>query len=169
MKLKTLNLKFSFIIIFFLVFNVNDIKAQEILNHEFVGNVFIKDSKAKGTLVKIFDNNKCISEYITSNNGKFIFTAESEKYYTIQFEKEGYVTKRIVVKTFNTSELDYLTKTYKFDVNLVKMMPATDYSHYDFPMAIFELDFVQGEFNFNETYTNNRLKEIAVSANTAGK
>jgi len=165
MKLKTRNFKFSLFVLSLLMLSVKPALAQDINKHEFIGYTFIDGKKAKDVVVKVFDDNNCFSEYETRSNGKFIFTANCEKHYTLQFEKEGYVTKRMVIKTDNTSDLEYVTKTYKFDVSLLKKEQGVDYGQYDFPIAIIELDKRNMEFTFNKKYTENRLESIATSTN----
>jgi len=164
MKVQSSKFQFLAIIISLLLFNVKDLSAQNFDSHEFKGNVFLDGKKAEGVVVKVFDDNDCSSEYKTKWNGKFIFIASCEKYYTLQFEKEGYVTKRIVIKTEDTRNLDFVTKTYKFDVSLVKKEQGVDYSSHDFPIAILELNPHNREFEFNKEYTKNRLKDIVVNS-----
>ena len=165
MKSRSLNYTFLLIALSLFMFNTKDLVAQQSNNHEFIGYTYIDGKKAKDVVVKVFDDNKCFSEYETKGNGKFIFTAACEKYYTLQFEKEGYLTKRIVIKTDNTKDLDFVTKTYKFDVSLDKKDPSLDYSAYDFPIAILELNPHNRAFEFNKKYTDNRLKSIAANTN----
>lgn len=165
MKSKSISYK-SLLITLTLLTGISKFAAAQLVNsHEFLGTVFIEDKRAKDVKVMVFEGNKCFSEYETKLNGKFIFTAGIEKYYTLQFEKEGYVTKRVVIKTHNTRGLKEETKTYKFDITLNEKLPDIDYSFHDFPATIIEYDFLEKEFNFNEKYTENRLKKIALSPN----
>ncbi|MFT4755581.1 MAG: hypothetical protein ACI91R_000214 [Vicingaceae bacterium] len=134
--------------------------TKQLNSHAFVGKIFIDGKKAKDVIVKVFDGNVCLSEYKTKNNGKFVFTADCEKHYTLQFEKEGYVAKRVIVKTYKTGDLDHFTKRYKFDITLNQETEDMDYSVHDFPIAIIEINKDLKHFKFNKRYTKNRLKEI---------
>lgn len=165
MKSTSTNYTFLLIVLSLLLFNTKNLSAQEDKDHKFVGYTVIDGKKSKDVIVKIFDDNKCISEYETKSNGKFVFIADSEKYYTLQFEKEGFFTKRIIIKTEKTQNLDFVSKTYKFDVGLVKKEPGLDHNLYDFPIAILELNHSNREFEFNEEYTKNILKSIAINTN----
>jgi hypothetical protein len=159
------NRNYLFLLITMLCINISLVPAQESIandtteqwpsNHEFAGKIFIDGEKANDVVVKVFDRNTCFSNYTTKGNGKFFFTAESEKYYTLQFEKEGYVTKRVVVKTHKTEGLDYFTKEYKFDIDLEKELDHVDYSLHDFPAAIIQIDNNQKEFEANKKYSRN--------------
>lgn len=170
---------FSFFILTALLCNVNQIFAQKILDkdttgqwlstHEFEGIVFINGKKAKDVVVKVFDRNTCFSDHTTKRNGKFFFTAASEKHYTLQFEKEGYVTKRVVVKTHETGDLDYFTKNYKFDVELEKEQEHVDYSLHDFPAAIIQIDSQQKEFEANKRYSKNLRQTMKLKSQEKSK
>tara|TARA_B110001469_G_scaffold126483_1_gene144229 strand:+ start:762 stop:1361 length:600 start_codon:yes stop_codon:yes gene_type:complete len=144
-----------------------DTTTQDTTKHlsssEFVGKIFIDGKKAKDVIVKVFDDNVCLSEYKTKNNGKFVFTADCEKHYTLQFEKEGYVAKRVIVKTYKTEDLDHFTKRYKFDITLNQETEDMDYSVHDFPIAIIEIDNDLKYYKFNRRYTKNRLREIELN------
>lgn len=143
---------------------ISFLSAQEITDHEFAGKIYIDGKKAKDVLVKAYDGNKCFSNYMTGSNGKFVFTGGVEKYYTLEFKKEGYVTKRIVIRTHNTRNLEFETSTYRFDVDLVKEEEGVDYDEYDFPITIIEIDSNEEEFTHNRKYTENRLKAISLKA-----
>jgi hypothetical protein len=165
MKNQSLNFKFLLITFSLLILTSKYASAQLLNSHEFLGTVFIEDEKAKDVTVKVFEGNKCFSDYQTRSNGKFIFTGENEKHYTLQFEKEGFVTKRVIIKTFYTQGLTDVTKTYKFDISLERKMLDLDESLYDFPITIIEFDYVNNEFIFNEKYTKSRLKTIFSAKN----
>jgi hypothetical protein len=177
MKLKSLKFNYLLVVFALLLLSVTSATAQNALaqdttaqdtteqsnSHEFVGKIFIDGRKAKDVIVKVFDDNDCFSEYKTKNNGKFVFTADCEKHYTLQFEREGYVAKRVIVKTYKTGDLDHFTKRYKFDITLNKETEDVDYSLHDFPIAIIQIDNNLRYFKFNKRYTKNRLKEIELN------
>jgi hypothetical protein len=154
--------------------NVNNLAAQSstnkdttnqwLSNHEFAGRIYIDGKTAKDVVVKVFERNTCYSHYTTKHNGKFYFTASSEKYYTLQFEKEGYVTKRVVVKTHKTKGLDYFTKDYKFDIDLEEELEHVDYSLHDFPAAIIQIDDKQKEFEANKKYSKNLRETMKLTS-----
>ena len=60
--------------------------------------------------------------------------------------RKGFVTKRIIIKTYNTKNLEFDTRTYKFDIDLIKKVEGVKYDEYDFPMAIIEINADDGEF-----------------------
>jgi hypothetical protein len=148
MNIRSLLLGFTFVLF------SGSFMAQEIVNHEFSGKIFVNGKKAKDVTVKVFDGNDCFSVYKTRGNGKFVFTGGAEKHYTLQFEKEGYVTKRVLIKTFNTKELEEDTRIYKFDLDMVE--EAQGDVDDDFPVAIIEIDSDEPEFKVNATYAAHR-------------
>lgn len=152
----------------FMLISINYLSAQHFKSHEFSGRIFIEDKKAKEVTIKVYDGNKCFSTYITRPNAKFIFVAGIEDYYTIEFEKEGYVTKRVVVNTKNTRKIKS-TDPFKFDITLEKEEDGVNYSEHDFPAAIIEIDEKTEEFVFNEKYTEEIKRRINLQNQMAKK
>lgn len=132
----------------------NYISAQNFKSHKFSGKVTVEDGNAKDVTIKVFDRNKCFSSYQTKLGGKFYFAGSSERYYTLRFEKEGYVPKMIVIKTFDTRKLKEDTRKYKFDVELKKEKEGINYDEEDFPVAIIEYDKKTKSFKHNKKYSS---------------
>lgn len=160
MKIETILISLS------LLFTPYYLSAQKINHFEFVGHVMLGKQKVKDVTIKVFDGNRCFSNYTTKRNGKFIFVGGSEKIYTLQFEKEGYATKRIIVNTKNTRKLKSKVDIYKFYVEMEKEVLEkfeTSYNDSDFPAAIIEIDKSKNRFVHNKSYSHNIEKKAMVS------
>lgn len=165
MKFRLLNSTLLLTILSFLMLVDQQAQAQYNATFDFSGTILIDDKKAKDVVVKAYEGNLCFSSYQTRSNGKFFFTAEGEKHYTLQFEKEGYVTKRVVIRTHNTKNLERDPRKYKFDLALVKATKEVNHEENDFPITIIELDKATKEFGFNKSYTTNRQSKNYLSSN----
>jgi hypothetical protein len=112
MKTNQLNFKFILILLTVLVFSIKDVSAQNNNDHKLLGKVFVDGENAKGVEVKFFDDNNSFVEYKTKSNGKVVFNGDCGKKYTVQFKKEGYITKRIAVNTIDENKV---LKNHGFD------------------------------------------------------
>lgn len=142
----------SIIINLSLSFSTYHLSTEKVDHFEFLGYISADEQKAKGITVKVFSGNRCFSNYTTTGNGKFIFIGGSEKLYVLQFEKEGYVTKKIVINTQNTKELMERIDEYSFSIELLEEEVGENY--YDFPTAVIEVDRMKNEFMYNKNYMN---------------
>lgn len=124
----------------------------------FKGKVFLEDDKGCEVTISLYDGNKKISSYVTGSSGRFIVDLYKNRHYTLQFAKEDYVTKRILIDTKVLNPSDAIgVKEFKFDVSLIKEDSELDYSELDFPIAIIEFENSQREFVYNVNYTNRML------------
>lgn len=124
----------------------------------FGGNVYDNSEKAENVTVSLYDGNYLVSEDVTSRNGKFSIDLAKNKHYTVQFDKEGYMTKRIVIDTELGSDGKENVKTFKFDVGLIKRESGKDYSILDFPIAIIKYHAESNQFFYDSKYTEHMLK-----------
>ncbi|MBL4707126.1 MAG: hypothetical protein JKY48_01625 [Flavobacteriales bacterium] len=142
-----------------LLISFNFLSAQVFKSHEFSGQILIGDKKAKEVTIKVFNRNACSSTYRTTRNAKFIFIAGIEEYYTLSFEKEGYVTKRVVIDTKYTRKIKE-TEPFKFDIILEKEIEGVNYAEHDFPVAIIKIDKKTKEFGYSKEYSKDRKRRI---------
>lgn len=125
---------------------------------KFGGNVFFGNDKAEGVTVSIYDGNYLVSESKTSRNGKFAVDLAKNKHYTVQFDKDGFMTKRIVIDTEIGEDGKDNVKTFKFDVGLIKRESGKDYSILDFPIAIIKYHAESNQFYYDNKYTEHMLE-----------
>lgn len=128
MKSQKLILKFVFTIILLVVFNVQNVSAQKPMNHRISGKVMFQGETVKDVEVKLFIDDNSFIEQKTKANGKVVFKADCQKSYSLLFEKEGYVSKRLVINTSNPGSSDYSLSINKFLLSLEKQEAASYYS-----------------------------------------
>lgn len=125
---------------------------------KFGGDVYTDNEKAADVTVSLFDGNYLVSESKTSRSGKFSIDLAKNKHYTIQFDKDGFMTKRVVIDTeIGEDDRDNL-KTFKFDVGLIKRESGKDYSILDFPIAIIKYHSESNQFFYDNKYTEHMLE-----------
>jgi len=138
------------------------VSAQTDTYYEFLGKVTIHNKKAKGVTIKSFDGDSWFSNYETKANGKFAFYGEAKKYFILQFEKPGYLTKQLIV---NTKDIKYSKKgviTYKFDINLMRTKRGQNDNDNISKVDVIEINNRGDEF----TYKSNRSKENYLKGGT---
>jgi len=141
-------------IIVCLVSNVNAQKNKSSL-FGFEGRVYFeeyKGKKGKNVDITLYDNNKKISSYQTKNSGKFLLDVERNKHYTVLFEKDGYLTKRVIIKTYAKPNELAGVGVFEFDVILKSNEEEVNNSLNDFPVSLIDFDKEKGEFSYNEDY-----------------
>lgn len=143
-----------FSLLFTLIVNLG--YAQKNKQYMFGGNVLVENKSANDVLLKLYEGNDCIATYTTESKGRFLFSCGVEKYYTLEFKKEGYVTKRVVINTRDTKYIRKKIKVFEFDVVLIKESSEVDYEEYDFPVTIIEISKNRDEFVQNSKYTRKR-------------
>ena len=116
------------------------------------GEVKEGKSRLNDAVIKVFKNGTAINEE-TSSNGKYSFLLDYDANYTIEYSKNGYITKRVAFNTSNVSEEE---KLYEWDfptvVSLFKRIEGVDYSILDKPIG--KVYFEPGEgFIHDEQYT----------------
>lgn len=132
--------------------------SDDEMYYTFYGRIFLENAKGNGVVVRLYDNNTLISTYKTDKKGKFTIGAPSAKHYTLEFEKNGFVTKRVII---NTKKV-YLSKgnidDFDFNVHLIKQEEDIDYSILDFPIALIEYNKSIKGFDYNKKYTRQMHK-----------
>lgn len=127
----------------------------------FEGRVYLledKGDKGKEVNISLYDNNEKVSSYQTNRTGKFLLDVKRNKHYTVLFEKEGYITKSIIIKTYAKPNEVADIEIFKFDVILDAKEPANNYSLVDFPVSLIQLDREKGEFAFNVDYNESMIE-----------
>ena len=124
----------------------------------FEGRVYLDGDKGKNVSITLYDNNKKVSSYETNRSGKFFLDIERNKHYTVVFKKEGFLAKRVIIKTHAKPNEVADVEAFKFDMNLEKKEFGVNYAQLDFPVTMIEFERLKGEFDYNKEYTENMIK-----------
>ncbi len=125
---------------------------------KFGGNVYSNNEKSEDVTVSLYEGNYLVSENKTSRSGRFSIDLAKNKHYTVQFDKDGYMTKRVVINTEIGEDGRDNVKTFKFDVGLIKRESGKDYSILDFPIAIIKYHLESNQFFYDSKYTEHMLE-----------
>lgn len=131
------------------------LSAQQNKVYQFLGTVNVKGKKAKNVVIKAFDSDTCFSKYTTSSNGKFYFGGEAEKHFILQFEKEGFEKKQVIVNTNNINHLESKIKKYRFTIHLTKKSKTKSDGKNLEKVDVIEINNIGKKF----TYRSNKDKE----------
>jgi hypothetical protein len=127
----------------------NIIFGQEYKEFEFDGKVSIRYKLINEVEVTIYDEGMKIKQFTTAPSGKFIFKGSSEKHYSIQFEQEGYETKRIAINTDNTRGIKEKIAPYRFKVTLNKKPIDRKLDHVNTIVGVIEINSDKTKFIHN--------------------
>lgn len=115
--------------------------------------------KVNDVTIKVYHHNEVIHTYQNDKKGKFNFEIPKDAYITLAFEKENYITKRVLFDTRTTDD-SYNKDIRPFDLEIVLLqkMEGIDYSELDFPITkiVYVKEF--GEYHYAQEYTQGMLK-----------
>ncbi len=138
------------------------------LYYDFYGRVFLENSKGESVTIKLYDDNRLISDYKTDKKGKFAVGAPKAKHYTLEFSKKGFVTKRVIINTRKVLATQRRLEDFDFNVHLIEEREGVNYSILDFPIALIEYKKSIKGFDYNKKYTRQMHKiqnEVVANGN----
>ncbi len=112
------------------------------------------ENKIKDVAVNLYKGNEKVSTEKWSK--KFEYDLELETYYTLELVKEGFVSKRIAISTF---EGDKGAEPFMFVMELIAKEDAVKGMDEDYPSALIEYKKREGSFNFDVQYAKNIKKQ----------
>lgn len=112
--------------------------------------------------VLVYQNNKIVEHFNSSNLGEFEFDITTNNYYTVEFKRNGFFSKRIIIDTFTESFEVSEKMNIEFSVDLIKEedLNGIDADVLDFPICKYEFDEKNEGFNFVMDFVENRYDEI---------
>jgi len=142
------------------------------------GRVLDGRTKVEGATIRLYKENDLLETYQTEKNGKFKMELDLGAYYTLEVEKDGFITKRIGINTISSVDykrMDYLP--YGVDIFITSEVAYTgvNIDVLDFPFAIVSYDHQDRMFVHDENYTkdmmldNEHLLETALNLGSQEK
>lgn len=146
-------------------FGQSQSEQEDEATYIFYGRVFLENAKGDGVTVRLYDNNQLISTYKTNQKAKFSVGAPLAKHYSLEFVKEGFVTKRVIINTKAITTSKIRAEDFDFNVYLIKEEEDVDYSILDFPMALIEYKKSIKGFDYNKKYTRqmHKIQNVVVA------
>ena len=139
-----------------LVITQNESDGDDI--YTFYGRVFLENAKGGEVTVNLYDDNTVISTFTTEKNANFAIGAPIAKHYTVEFVKEGFVIKRVIINTKQVYKSKERVEVFDFNVHLIREEQEVDYSILNFPMALIECKKSLKRFDYNKKYTRQMHK-----------
>lgn len=124
------------------------------------GFITADGKKCKEGVVKIYDGNTLISEMATDKKGYFEMGLDMNKYYTLEFETEEMLTKRLSINTV-VEKKNAKPVPFECYIDLVPLekFDGKDISTLDFPVAIVKYNAKKRMFEPSMGYTMSMLQE----------
>jgi hypothetical protein len=114
----------------------------------FTGYMVNKDNKKlRDVKINLYEGNEMLSSKKWSK--KFDYNLKLETYYTLELEKNGFISKKIAISTF---EGDKGAEPFMFIMELVEEIDVKNSIDSDFPSALIEYKKDEGSFDFDEKY-----------------
>lgn len=125
------------------------------------GRVMEADKKLEGCKVIIFKGNEVLGEQVTDRSGRFGMDLGLQEEYAIEFRKEGFLPKRVLVDTRGNLPKD-LVDIAPIEMAMT-MLPASKYDgadtdELDFPFAIIRYDRGAKAFVQDHEYTADMMR-----------
>lgn len=125
------------------------------------GRVTDADKKLQGCDVLVYKGNDLMGRHTTDGNGRFSFALGMQDEFAIEFRKEGYLSKRVLVDTHAELPTD-LVRLGEVAITM-SMLPASRYAgadtdELDFPFAILRYDPETTAFVHDQEYTAGMMR-----------
>jgi hypothetical protein len=108
--------------------------------------------------INIYEYNTILAEYESNYTGRFEFNIPINSYIVIEYNKEDFITKRILFDTRACPEMKKI-KPFDLEISMIKRVAGVDYSELDFPITRIEYSKEAKDFVFVEGYTEHMLKK----------
>lgn len=120
-----------------------------------VGSVTEEGKHCAEATITLYEDNEVINTFKTPRNGRFQLLLHTDKYYTLEVTKQGYVQKRISIDT-NMGNRQISVPVYECDLDIIpdNLFRGIDIGDLDFPMAIVSFKPKTHDFAHNEIYTS---------------
>lgn len=149
--------------------------AQDPLVLPIQGRVFDAEKKLEGCEVITFKGNERINSQVTDRSGRFEMVLDLGEEFAIEFRKEGFIAKRILVDTRANLPKD-VVEIIPIDMAM-NMLPAAKYDGadtdaLDFPFAIVQYNKAAKAFIQDNQYTADMMRTngaLLLMSGRAGK
>ena len=120
------------------------------------GDIYGAKEKLGDVSIKIYEGNKYLGTFYTDEKGKYDFTLPLNKYITLEFVKENFISKRFVYDT-HTPVISEKYKVFEVQVVMIDKISGVDYEELDFPIAHVRYDAKKKDFDYVDKYTDKML------------
>tara|TARA_B100000809_G_scaffold125586_1_gene123828 strand:- start:966 stop:1490 length:525 start_codon:yes stop_codon:yes gene_type:complete len=109
--------------------------------------------------IKVYNQNTLIKTFYSNPKGKFEFNIPKNAYITLVFEKNNFVTKRVLFDTRSSNkEINKNVRPFDLEIVLLEHMDGIDYSELDFPITKIQYVKKMKDYYYATKYTSQMLK-----------
>lgn len=143
-----------------------------VMANKVTGTIKYEDELIRNCEVILYMNNSIESITKSNKQGKFHIKIHPDRYYTLEFNKEGFVSKRVVIKT---KDMHLVSHPLQFNVTL---NPSISYNSeiyhkhdLEFPFGLIQFNARKKCFEYLEEYTERMkyLEKLALDTSKAVK
>jgi hypothetical protein len=120
--------------------------------------VYEETSRLENVTIHIYEYNKKITSYNSDSKGKFEFTIPKNSYIVLVFEKNNFISKKILFDTRTNAKTKKI-KPFDLEVVMLEYIKGVDYSDLDFPITRVEYQEEYNDYNYAEKYTKMMMKK----------
>lgn len=131
--------------------------------------VYEHTSRINDVSIHIYEYNTKITTYCTDENGKFEFTIPTNSYIVVEFQKENFISKRVLFDTRTDAKMKKI-KPFNLEIVMINYKKGVEYGDLDFPITRVEYQEEYKDFNYVKEYTDRMMKkQKRVLTKLAGK
>jgi hypothetical protein len=109
--------------------------------------------------IKVYNKNSLIKTFYSNKKGKFELKIPKNAYITLVFEKNNFVTKRVLFDTRTSNKkINENVRPFDLEIVLLEHMDGIDYSDLDFPITKIQYVNKMKDYYYAAKYTTNMLK-----------
>lgn len=114
-------------------------------------------------IVRVLQDGEYIESYETKKTGKYDLFLPSGPEYRFYFEKDGFVSKNILINTKDAGAIDdQFIYSLKADISLFKTVKGIDYTILEQPIGKGACNPRNGKVQFDKEYTKSMEEQIAM-------
>ena len=115
--------------------------------------------KLHDVTIRVYKFNKLITTFYSNSKGKFEFEIPKNSYITLVFEKDNFVSKRILFDTRSDNSDIQSIKPFDLKVMLIENIEGIDYEDLDFPITKIMFNEKMNDYSYAKKYTELMLKK----------
>lgn len=109
--------------------------------------------------IKVYNKNSLIKTFYSNSKGKFELKIPKDAYITLVFEKNNFVSKRVLFDTrTKNKKINENVRPFDLEIVLLEHMDGIDYSELDFPITKIHYVNKMKDYYYATKYTTNMLK-----------
>ena len=123
------------------------------------GFVSNSNNKLQDVTIKVYKFNKLVTTFYSNSKAKFEFEIPKNSYITLVFEKENFISKKILFDTRTDLNVDHVNNKFDLNIMLIERIEGVDYSDLDFPATKIFFSEKEDDYTYAIKNTKSMLKK----------